>query len=139
MIRDYGLEGRARYWPYDDVGGKFVVRRSADKEPTMWPSRRIVRGYVWFGKTKDERGQYWTEYGHLHRNFSAADVIIAFAFVATHNHFVIDRGGKVFKQSAPVIKLPEGASKEEHLALLGVLNSSTACFWLKQVSNLEPS
>ena len=31
---------------------------------------------------------------------------IAFAFVATHNHFVLDRGGKVFKQSAPVIKLP---------------------------------
>ena len=58
---------------------------------------------------------------------------IAFAFVATHNHFVLDRGGKVFKQSAPVIKLPAGASEDDHLALLGVLNSSTACFWLKQV------
>src|SRR5690606_18323302 len=55
-------------------------------------------------------------------------------FVATHNHFVLDRGGKVFKQSAPVIKLPEGATEDEHLRLLGVLNSSTACFWLKQVS-----
>ena len=29
----------------------------------------------------------------------------AFAFVATHNHFVLDRGGKVFNRSAPVIKL----------------------------------
>ena len=36
---------------------------------------------------------------------------------------------------APVIKLPEGASEDDHLALLGVLNSSTACFWLKQVSH----
>ncbi|MDO5628742.1 MAG: BREX-2 system adenine-specific DNA-methyltransferase PglX, partial [Mobilicoccus sp.] len=35
---------------------------------------------------------------------------------------------------APVIKLPEGASEDDHLALLGVLNSSTACFWLKQNS-----
>jgi hypothetical protein len=60
---------------------------------------------------------------------------ITFAFVATHNHFVLDRGGKVFKQSAPVIKLPEGASEDDHLALLGLLNSSTACFWLKQVSH----
>src|SRR5690606_12091313 len=60
---------------------------------------------------------------------------IAFAFVATHNHFVLDRGGKVFKQSAPVIKLPEGATEDQHLELLGVLNSSTACFWLKQVSH----
>jgi hypothetical protein len=59
---------------------------------------------------------------------------IAFAFVATHNHFVLDRGGKVFKQSAPVIKLPAEATEDDHLALLGILNSSTACFWLKQNS-----
>ena len=55
--------------------------------------------------------------------------------MATHNHFALDRGGKVFKQSAPVIKLPEERSEDDHLALLGVLNSSTACFWLKQVSH----
>ena len=58
---------------------------------------------------------------------------IAFAFVATHNHFVLDRGGKVFKQSAPIIKLPADATEDDHLALLGLLNSSTACFWMKQV------
>ena len=60
---------------------------------------------------------------------------ITFAFVATHNHFVLDRGGKVFNRTAPVIKLPESATEDDHLALLGVLNSSTACFWLKQVSH----
>ena len=53
----------------------------------------------------------------------------------THNHFALDRGGKVFNRWAPVIKLPEGASEDDHLRLLGVLNSSTACFWLKQVSH----
>jgi hypothetical protein len=41
----------------------------------------------------------------------------------------------VFKQSAPVIKLPEGATEDDHLGLLGVLNSSVACFWLKQNSH----
>src|SRR5690606_12062920 len=56
-------------------------------------------------------------------------------FVATHNHFVLDRGGKVFNRSAPVIKLREGASEEEHLRLLGLLNSSTAGFWIRQVSH----
>ncbi|EUA35224.1 DNA methylase domain protein [Mycobacterium xenopi 3993] len=60
---------------------------------------------------------------------------ITFAFVATHNHFVLDHGGKVFKQSAPVIKLPASATVEDHLRLLGVLNSSVACFWLKQNSH----
>ncbi|MGR9107054.1 MAG: BREX-2 system adenine-specific DNA-methyltransferase PglX, partial [Gammaproteobacteria bacterium] len=53
--------------------------------------------------------------------------------VATHNHFVLDRGGKVFNRSAPVIKLPAGSTEADHLALLGLLNSSTACFWMKQV------
>ncbi len=60
---------------------------------------------------------------------------IDFAFVATHNHFALDRGGKVFNAVAPVIKLPAGATEDDHLRLLGVLNSSTACFWLKQVSH----
>ncbi|WP_206452647.1 hypothetical protein, partial [Micrococcus sp. KRD012] len=54
--------------------------------------------------------------------------------MATHNHFVLDRGGKVFNRTGPVVKLPEGVSEDEHLELLGLLNSSTACFWLKQVS-----
>jgi hypothetical protein len=40
----------------------------------------------------------------------------------------------VFKQTAPVVKLPSHATEDDHLALLGLLNSSTACFWMKQVS-----
>ena len=32
-----------------------------------------------------------------------------------------------------MIKLPPGATEDDHLALLGLLNSSTACFWMKQV------
>src|SRR5690606_31475901 len=57
---------------------------------------------------------------------------ITFAFVATHNHFVLDRGGKVFNRTAPVIKLPANATEADYLALLGLLNSSTACFWGRQ-------
>jgi hypothetical protein len=60
-------------------------------------------------------------------------VSIAFAFVATHNHFVFDRGGKIFKNSAPLIKLLGNSTEHDHLALLSLLNSSTACFWMKQI------
>lgn len=56
-----------------------------------------------------------------------------FSFLATHNNFVLDRGGKVFKQTAPIIKLSADASVEDHLKLVGVLNSSVGCFWMKQV------
>src|SRR5260370_15462031 len=64
---------------------------------------------------------------------------ITYAEVATHNHFVLDRGGKVFRQTAPVIKLPESATDAGHLALLAVLNSSSACFWLKQMCHCKGS
>jgi hypothetical protein len=64
---------------------------------------------------------------------------IAFAFVATHNHFVFDRGGKVFKQSAPVIMLLAGDTEDEHLCLIGLLNCSTACFWMKQAFQTKGS
>ncbi len=131
-IRDYRLATSPRFWPYDQ---QFRVTEEARRSKWMWPSRRVVSGYVMFGKTRAERGMEWLEYGMLAKSKLRTPLSIAFAFVATHNHFVLDRGGKVFKQSAPVIKLPEGSTEDDHLALLGVLNSSTACFWLKQNSH----
>ena len=86
-----------------------------------------------FGKTQLERGLTGYEYGMFIRDKFRSTLSIVFGEVATHNHFVLDRGGKVFKQTAPVIKLPAEATEEDLLALLGLLNSSTACFWLKQV------
>ncbi len=76
---------------------------------------------------------HWREYGVLVKDKLRDSLSIAFAEIATHNHFVLDHGGRVFKQTAPVIKLPAGSSEDDHLGLLGLLNSSVACFWLKQV------
>lgn len=100
----------------------------------FWRVRRVLETQRDFGATKVERGLRWVDHSMFFPRRFREPLSIAFAFVATHNHFVLDRGGKVFKQSAPVIKLPEGASEEEHLHLLGMLNSSTALFWLKQNS-----
>jgi hypothetical protein len=75
----------------------------------------------------------WCEYGFLSKEIASSALLITFAFVATHNHFVLDRGGKVFNRSSPVIRIKSGAVEEDLLELLGVLNSSTACFWMKQV------
>ena len=101
----------------------------------LWPRRTVVKGYLMFGKTREQRGMSWFEYGMLARIKLRNPMTITFPFVSTHNHFVMDRGYKVFKQTAPVIKLPDGATEDDHLALLGVLNSSTACFWLMQNSH----
>ncbi|WP_406394509.1 BREX-2 system adenine-specific DNA-methyltransferase PglX [Streptomyces sp. NBC_00887] len=101
----------------------------------LWAMKTVLGSTTGFGgQTRAESDEpWWTWYRWVKARYSTP-LSITFAFVATHNHFVLDRGGKVFKQSAPVIKLPEGASEEQHLELLGVLNSSAACFWLKQVS-----
>jgi hypothetical protein len=52
---------------------------------------------------------------------------------------VLDRGGKVFKQTAPLLKLLDGATEADHLALLGLLNSSTSCFWMRAVAQAKSS
>jgi len=85
------------------------------------------------GGTYRSTGRPWFDYHQFPKDRARTLLSITFAFVATHNHFVFDRGGKVFNRSAPVIKLPQDATEGAHLALLGVLNSSTACFWMKQV------
>jgi hypothetical protein len=114
-----------------------TVRDFGIVNPTisLWPYRVILRVRVAYGETQLERGLSWFEYSMFFRKRFKSALILTFAFVATHNHYALDRGGKVFNRSAPVIKLPEGATEEDHLALLGVLNSSAACFWLKQVSH----
>ncbi|HRY08908.1 MAG TPA: BREX-2 system adenine-specific DNA-methyltransferase PglX [Candidatus Nanopelagicales bacterium] len=103
----------------------------------LWRTRTELGNRATFsGGTYLSDGRPFYEWHQLPIDKGAHDTLtITFAFVATHNHFVLDRGGKVFNRSAPVIKLPEGASEDDHLALLGVLNSSTACFWLKQNSH----
>jgi hypothetical protein len=85
------------------------------------------------GGTHEEIGLTWYEWSRFQRERFLMPLSIAIAFVATHNHFVLDRGGKVFNRSAPVIKLTNDAAEEDHLALMGLLNSSTACFWGRQV------
>ncbi|WP_409472456.1 BREX-2 system adenine-specific DNA-methyltransferase PglX [Streptomyces sp. HC307] len=119
-------------WPYDEADPMRALGDAAVHRLT-WSNRVILRDRVAYGKTQLERGLEWFEYSMFfaHRY---GGLTLAFACVATHNHFVLDRGGKVFNRHAPVIKLPEGAEEDRHVELLGLLNSSTACFWLKQVS-----
>ncbi|NIJ14659.1 hypothetical protein FHU38_005060 [Saccharomonospora amisosensis] len=133
-VRDYLLGADlVTYFPYDGRGESRKMGRTEGE--FLWQNRTVLRERVDFGAKPEERKLRWFDHSMFFPARYRTPLSIAFAFVATHNHFVLDRGGKVFKQSAPVIKLPEGAGEAEHLALLGVLNSSTACFWLKQVSH----
>lgn len=136
VVRDWSCEpDSAVAFMYEDPPGMELRRLEAlDRMGRcFWPYRTGLRNRLMFGKLPEESGVAWYEYRYLARERFRTPLSIAFAFVATHNHFVLDRGGKVFKQSAPVIKLAPDAPEADHLGLLGLLNSSTACFWMKQV------
>lgn len=96
----------------------------------LWQQRESILSTVSFGgKSRKENGEIpWTWYRWIPDRY-LTPLSITFAFVATHNHFVLDRGGKVFNRTAPVIKLAPDATVEDHLKLLGPLNSSTFAFW----------
>jgi hypothetical protein len=133
-IRDWGsLELPLAIYPYCEIGGNPISPESQLVTHYLWRFRALLRQRTVFGKSLLEQGRPWFEHLEHYVSKLRTPLSIAFAFVATHNHFVLDRGGKVFKQSAPIIKLPAEATEDDHLALLGVLNSSTACFWMKQV------
>jgi hypothetical protein len=101
----------------------------------LWIYRTRLRKRLYFGRVPEDRGLRWFDLGMFFAERHRSSLSITFPAVATHAHFVLDRGGKVFNRHAPAIKLREGASEEEHLRLLGLLNSSTAGFWLKMVSH----
>ena len=135
-IRDYSLNITETTWfPYS--GSTLLTNRITTTESLrLWLFRTTLESRATFGgQTYKSAGKTWYEWHQVPADTGTSPLSITFAFVATHNHFVLDRGGKVFKQSAPVIKLPASASEEDHLRLLGVLNSSVACFWLKQNSH----
>ena len=131
VIRGWGVQPELlALFPYNS-GLEPALPESA--AAYLWGYRTSLINRRQFGKNTLEAGLSWFEYRSFYKAKRYSPLFIPFAFVATHNHFVLDRGGKVFKQSAPVIKLPAEATVDDHLGLLGLLNSSAACFWMKMV------
>jgi hypothetical protein len=130
-VRDWAIEARTwALFPYD---ADLRPLASGAAMARLRPFAPLLAEGVVFGQTRLERGLQWFEYAMIMGPKLRTPFSIAFSFVATHNHFVLDRDGKLFNRSAPVIKLPSGTSESAHLSLLGILNSSVACFWMKQV------
>ncbi|MFE7129423.1 BREX-2 system adenine-specific DNA-methyltransferase PglX [Streptomyces sp. NPDC057638] len=111
-------------------------------DPKAWWGRHLWAYKQVMGRLTDFSGKsrfsanipWWSWYRWVAERYKTPEMI-SFSHVATHVHASFDASGMTYNQHAPVIKLREGASEEEHLRLLGVLNSSTAGFWLKMVSH----
>ncbi|MGW5633291.1 BREX-2 system adenine-specific DNA-methyltransferase PglX [Streptomyces sp. NPDC003832] len=136
VVRDWDIAANEpALVPYDPTQKPLAFESGSDWGRHLWTMRTTLGSTTGFnGQTRAQSDEpWWTWYRWVGERYRTP-LSITYGEVATHNHFVLDRGGKVFKQTAPVVKLPKGASEEQHLELLGLFNSSSACFWLKQVS-----
>ncbi|MFF2425961.1 BREX-2 system adenine-specific DNA-methyltransferase PglX [Streptomyces mirabilis] len=134
-VRDWNLQEES--WLVTPYRDDYTLRSGSSVEPLrfMWPLRRMLEMRKKFSVTLLERGIPWIEWRELYRSKLSAHRLIAFPLVATHNHFYLQSEVIPSKHSVTVIKLRDEATLEEHLRLLGLLNSSTVCFWLQQVSH----
>ena len=135
-VRDFGLESHMACWfPYDDGHVLHEECYSGNWKQHLWPTKVDLSNRPTFtGGTYLSDGRPWFEWHQLPKDQRASRCAIVYSNVATHNQFVFSRGGYALSPHASVIKLPASTTEDEHLALMGVLNSSAACFWLKQNS-----
>jgi hypothetical protein len=133
-VRDWVLdEGSSVTFPYanEDL---IQVSTLAGLHRWLWPARTTLGNRATFNKlTYFEEGRPWWEWHQLTLHRLRTPLSLVFGEIASHNHFVLDRGGRVFNHTAPVVKLAATATESDYLALLGFLNSSTVCFYLKQI------
>ncbi|MFC4313011.1 BREX-2 system adenine-specific DNA-methyltransferase PglX [Steroidobacter flavus] len=132
-----------RDWAFQDVDIHIPVPYSRDSwelwqdlssspglEKFLWPHR------AWMAVRFVSGGTRLTDVGRPHWAIPQLPIEkhrharrIAWGFVATHNHFVLDRDTRLFKQSAPIVTTQN--SELDDLGLLGYLNSSTVAFWCR--------
>lgn len=133
-VRDWSIDTPLRIlFPY--------TRSGTAAETSIQPHRSVLyshRTSLWLRrgkgfKTKRESGGRYYEYSMYYPDRHLADFRITYASVATHNHFVLSRGGAVFNRHAPIIILSSEFTERDYQALVGYLNSSTVGFWCRLV------
>ncbi len=134
-IRDWAIASEKEVvWPHTLQGDQLDVGEVADVVRFLWAYRQLLRVRRVFGKPLKSRGLHWWSIKEIYKERLAPGLSLVIAGIATHVQVAIDRESRVCNnRSAPVIKLPSACTEDDHLALLGLLNSSTACFWMKQV------
>lgn len=136
-VRDYrNYSADIMFYPYGPDRNILDFTEGAQTYRYLWPSRTYLLNRSSFGGgTYQTEGRRWFEWHQLPKDLDTSSAFISYAEVATHNHFTISDNSSIFSQSAPVLKFPDTAKIDDLVKLIGVLNSSTACFWLRMNSH----
>jgi hypothetical protein len=97
----------------------------------FWQFRTNLRSRIMFGKTPEGHGLKFFEYMQFIQSRALARVTIGFPNVASHNQFAFISKGWLPNQNVNIVQLSD--DEQDYDALLAFLNSSTVCFWMKQV------
>jgi hypothetical protein len=129
MLRNFEADQTAyTLWPY--VGKDAKPKLDSCLDRVLSPFRSYLEVRFQFRKTQLEAGLQWFEFREYHRR--ALRPQLTYADIATHLHFIVSGGNRVFNQHAPVVELPPDSSDNQQHLLAGLLNSSSVLFWLKQ-------
>jgi hypothetical protein len=138
-VRDWQIHSATRAWfPYRDerlltaneLGG--ALRALWAWRTSAWERRTFAK------QSYKEEGRPFYEWHQVALHRHRSPLALTWGEVTSHNHFSLGKGGQVFNRTAPIIKLPDFATELDYLGLAAVLNSSTACFWLRQVCQEKP-
>jgi hypothetical protein len=131
VLRDWRIQSiEAAFLPYRD-GQLVALNQYPGSLRRLCPFRETLLNRATFGKSTYRReGRPWYEW-HLIRLGRLHSASLCFSNVATHNHFVLDQNGRLLNPHAPAVKLAAGADGRSQLEILGILNGSVACFWLR--------
>jgi hypothetical protein len=131
LLRDWSAKsGNQAVFPYKE--GRLHTPGAVDSlMQWLFPYRANLGNRRTFAKqTYFEEGRPWWEWHQVAVDRLRDYPAIIFAYLATHNHFVFQTRTPVTKQSALIIQLTDRANSHP---VLGALNSSAGCFWMKQV------
>lgn len=126
-------------WSHDEVLFPYTAKHESQPDISeastrwLWPYRELLQNRKDFAGTYRETGKLWYGWHQLPADQNTHDWSISWGEVATHNHFVLlDVSRRPVKQTGLVIKLPKTASDSDFDGLIGALNTSLTCFYLKQ-------
>ena len=93
-VRDFDVDTQARCWfPYDDQHTRQALIQFPTWARHLWPNRTLLGNRPTFSRgTYFSDGRPWWEWHQLPVDSGASPASLAYANVATHNHFAFDRG-----------------------------------------------
>ncbi|MGC5380944.1 BREX-2 system adenine-specific DNA-methyltransferase PglX [Micromonospora sp. DT68] len=135
-VRDWtAIPGRSAFFPRTGEMQTVDLGKLPGHHQRLWPYRTLLGNRPdYSGRSYFESNRAWYDWHSIAGSPAGHPLRIVFAWVSTHPHFAA-LDDTIALPSAPVIELGPQSSSTQRADLIALLNSSTACFWLKQVSN----